>query len=87
MERERRRRGRPRPPDVISRDKRIPELITDHPQTSDQLVRATGFDKQAVYLSLRRLFLAGVIIRQDADDRDRILRGAERKNIWKATAH
>ena len=47
--------GRPRSPDVIARDEAIYQLIAEGVDSRSALAAATGHDRDAVYLSCRRL--------------------------------
>jgi hypothetical protein len=50
-----RRPGRPRSPEVIARDETIYQLIADGTASRSALAAATGHDRDAVYLSCKRL--------------------------------
>lgn len=50
-----RRPGRPRSPEVIARDERIYQLITQGIASRSALAAATGHDRDAVFLSCKRL--------------------------------
>jgi hypothetical protein len=50
-----RRPGRPRSPEVIARDETIYRLITEGVASRSALAAATGHDRDAVYLSCKRL--------------------------------
>ncbi len=68
-------RGRPRPRSVVARDQRVLELLAARPRTRAEIVAALGYQKQHVYLSLRRLALAGRVARASGADRPRT-------NVW-----
>ena len=53
--------GRPRSPDVIARDEAIYQLIAEGVDSRSALAAATGHDRDAVYLSCRRLKAQGRI--------------------------
>ena len=55
MQQTARRPGRPRDPQVQARDERIYELITEGLCSRSELAAATGHDREAVYLSCKRL--------------------------------
>lgn len=50
-----RRPGRPRDPQVAARDEHIYQLIADGTDSRSALAAATGHDRDAVYLSCKRL--------------------------------
>jgi hypothetical protein len=50
-----RRPGRPRSPEVAARDETIYQLIADGTASRRALAAATGHDRDAVYLSCKRL--------------------------------
>lgn len=50
-----RRPGRPRSPEVIARDEHIYRLIAEGTASRSALAAATGHDRDAVYLSCKRL--------------------------------
>lgn len=50
-----RRPGRPRSPEVIARDENIYQLIANGTDSRSALAAATGHDRDAVYLSCKRL--------------------------------
>lgn len=50
-----RRIGRPRDPQVAARDETIYQLIADGTASRSALAAATGHDRDAVYLSCKRL--------------------------------
>jgi hypothetical protein len=50
-----RRPGRPRSPEVIARDETIYQLIANGTDSRRALAAATGHDRDAVYLSCKRL--------------------------------
>lgn len=56
-----RRPGRPRNPEVIARDETIYHLIADGTDSRSALAAATGHDRDAVYLSCKRLQTQGRI--------------------------
>lgn len=56
-----RRIGRPRDPDVQARDEAIYELITQGTNSRSALAQATGHDRDAVFLSCKRLQKEGRI--------------------------
>lgn len=56
-----RRPGRPRDPQVAARDERIYRLIADGTGSRSALSAATGHDRDAVYLSCKRLQAQGRI--------------------------
>lgn len=51
--------GRPRNPQVQARDEAIYRLITQGVDSRSELAAATGHDRDAVYLSCKRLQAAG----------------------------
>lgn len=53
--------GRPRDPQVIARDERIYQLIAEGLCSRSELAQATGHDRDAVYLSCKRLEQRGRI--------------------------
>jgi hypothetical protein len=55
MQQTARRPGRPRDPNVIARDEEIYRLITEGLCSRSELAAATGHDRDAVYLSCKRL--------------------------------
>lgn len=59
MQQTARRPGRPRNPDVIARDETIYQLIVEGVDSRSELAAATGCDRDAVYLSCKRLQAAG----------------------------
>lgn len=56
-----RRPGRPRDPQVIARDEQIYRLITEGIDSRSTLAAATGYDRDAVHLSCKRLQREGRI--------------------------
>lgn len=56
-----RRPGRPRDPNVAARDERIYQLITEGLCSRSELAQATGHERDAVYLSCKRLQAKGRI--------------------------
>lgn len=73
-----RRRGRPRSPETIERDKRVLDsLRADGPQTRDQLVERFGIKASLVYLALWRLRCTGEV--------ERTSDGTQRF-VWRAVA-
>ena len=56
-----RRIGRPRDPQVAARDEVIYQLIADGTASRSALATATGHDRDAVYLSCKRLQTQGRI--------------------------
>lgn len=56
-----RRPGRPRDPNVIERDEAIYQLIAEGVGARSELASATGHDREAVYLSCKRLQRQGRI--------------------------
>lgn len=56
-----RRPGRPRSPQVIERDETIYQLIAEGICARSELATATGHDREAVYLSCKRLQRQGRI--------------------------
>ncbi|WP_328436856.1 hypothetical protein OHA71_06310 [Streptomyces sp. NBC_00444] len=56
-----RRVGRPRPPQVIARDEAIYQLIAQGTDSRSALAAASGHDRDAVYLSCKRLQAEGRI--------------------------
>lgn len=56
-----RRPGRPRDPQVAARDETIYRLIADGTASRSALAAATGHDRDAVYLSCKRLQAKGRI--------------------------
>ena len=56
-----RRPGRPRDPQVAERDEQIYRLIADGTDSRSALAAATGHDRDAVYLSCKRLKAQGRI--------------------------
>jgi hypothetical protein len=61
MQQTARRIGRPRDPSVKARDEAIYQLITDGVDSRSALASASGHDREAVYLSCRRLKAQGRI--------------------------
>lgn len=61
MQQTARRPGRPRNPDVIARDETIYRLIADGVDSRSTLAAETGHDRDAVYLSCKRLERQGRI--------------------------
>lgn len=56
-----RRPGRPRDPQVAERDEAVYQLIADGTDSRSALAAATGHDRDAVYLSCKRLKAQGRI--------------------------
>lgn len=56
-----RRPGRPRDPQVAERDEQVYRLIADGTDSRSALAAATGHDRDAVYLSCKRLKAQGRI--------------------------
>lgn len=56
-----RRPGRPRSPQVIARDEEVYRLIADGRRSRSALAAASGYDRDAVYLSCKRLKSQGRI--------------------------
>lgn len=56
-----RRPGRPRDPQVAERDEQVYRLIADGTGSRSALAAATGHDRDAVYLSCKRLKAQGRI--------------------------
>lgn len=73
-----RRRGRPRPQDVIARDEHVYQLIRQRPRSRVELVALTHLKGDHVYLVLRRLNLAGRIERVPGGPGHVV-------NVWQAT--
>lgn len=61
MQQTARRPGRPRDPQVQARDEQVYQLIADGTRSRSQLAAATGHDRDAVYLSCKRLQAKGRI--------------------------
>lgn len=61
MQQTARRPGRPRDPQVQARDEHIYRLIADGISSRSELAQAAGHDRDAVYLSCKRLQAKGRI--------------------------
>lgn len=73
-----RRRGRPRSPDTIDRDRRVVNVLTSRgAQTKDQLVAEIGLKPSLVYLALWRLKREGRVERTS---------GGGERYVWRLTA-
>lgn len=62
---ETKRRGRPRPADVIDRDEKVFEAVGNDPKSTEELAEVIGAERNATYASLYRLRRDGRVKRAE----------------------